>query len=116
MGTQVAALLVCAIVAAGGLSGCTNLGETAVDRLGLARSVGGGTLREHQLGLAWTGRTRGDLEREWGAPSFVLDVPGFPDRTAIVVVFIGKQDAAGCIDAFVVQLDHARTIEGYVCR
>lgn len=116
METRVVALLAGAVMVAGGVSGCIKLAEIAFDRPGLARSIGGSGLREHQLTLFWTGRTHGDLEREWGTPSFVLDVPGFPDRTAIVVVFVGKPDAAGCIDAFVVHLDHARTIAGYVCR
>ncbi len=116
MNGRVAALLVGAALAMAELGACVNLADIAADRTGRTRLGGGGGMRESQLGQIWSGRTREDLEREWGRPSFVLNLPGFPEPTAIVVVFVGKQDNAGCIDAFVVQLDDARTISSYVCR
>lgn len=116
MRRRAAALVVGAALTVAELGGCVNLAEIAIDRAGIARPTAGAGLREFQLGQRWSGRTRDDLEREWGRPSFVLNIPGFPEPKAIVVVFIGKQDSAGCIDAFVVQLDSAQTISGYVCR
>ena len=74
-------------------------------------------MRERLLTQAWAGKSRAELEREWGPPWQVLSVPGCeqPPPT-IVLVFQPGDPLVRCVDAFVVATDEKQTIVSYVCR
>lgn len=73
--------------------------------------------RERVLTQAWSGKTRADLEREWGPPWQVLRVPGCEQPpSTVVLVFKSDDPRVRCVDAFVVQTDEKQTILSYVCR
>jgi hypothetical protein len=107
-----------ALCAFGG--GCADLGDAAVGARASAQvAQRGRALRERDLGRRWAGRTREELQREWGEPAFMLNVPGDRRPSSYVMVFVDRDARGGCIDAFVV-LDGDGADDGriwtYICR
>lgn len=77
----------------------------------------GEAFRERVLTQAWTGRTRTELEREWGPPWQVLRVPESEEPPPTLVLVFRSDDRRGrCVDVFVVLTDERQTILYYVCR
>jgi hypothetical protein len=97
------------------LAGCATPPDEATQaRIAVSASR---DMREVSMQRAWIGRTHDDLVRAFGAPSFMLEVPGGRLPESYIVVFIGSDRGLGrCIDAFVVLKDETATIWNYFCR
>lgn len=100
-------------------SACADLGDTSGPRATALAAQRGRALRERDLARRWAGRTRDELEREWGEPAFKLNVPGERQPASYVMVFVDRDRQGGCIDAFVVLQNESTEDERiwtYICR
>ena len=105
------ACLAAALVLAGCATAPPDEGIHEVIPVALSRE-----LRETTMQRTWIGRTHDELIRAFGAPAFMLEVPGARLPESYIVVFVGVDRAGQCIDAFVVLKDRSATIWNYFCR
>jgi hypothetical protein len=76
-------------------------------------------MRERELQNAWRGKPYVALVEAYGAPSMIMNVPGFRPLKTSVAVYGVRDDSSRCIDAFTV-VKHGVTgewtVADYFCR